>query len=186
MNHYEVLGVAPDASPVEVRRAYVAKARAHHPDFHAATGGSERARSERQMQLVNDAWHVLGDPSRRADYDRTLSSARPSLSTARPSPPRRTASGASVHFRPLDPDPDDGDAFDESDVPFERPGRTPPRWMVLAPPAAVAGGLGLVVLGLVVSLRAVVALGVLGVALGAVGFLLAPFYAMTGGHGPRR
>ena len=64
MSLYDVLGVAPSAPPAEVRQAYVALARQHHPD---RTGGDASA-----MRAVNEAWATLSDPARRAAYDRTL------------------------------------------------------------------------------------------------------------------
>lgn len=50
MNPYEVLGVDPGATPDEVRRAYLALARRHHPD----AGGDAAA-----MRQVNEAWRSL-------------------------------------------------------------------------------------------------------------------------------
>ncbi|HEY4555020.1 MAG TPA: J domain-containing protein, partial [Lysobacter sp.] len=65
--HYQVLKVAPDA-PVEViRAAYRALAARHHPDRR----GDDPAAAE-QMQRVNEAYSVLGDPIRRARYDALL------------------------------------------------------------------------------------------------------------------
>ena len=63
MTHYEALGVRVSATTEEIRRAYLRQARLHHPDV----GGGDRA-----MQALNEAWAVLGDPVRRARYDRTL------------------------------------------------------------------------------------------------------------------
>jgi curved DNA-binding protein CbpA len=71
--HYEVLGVARSASTEQVRAAYRAAARDHHPD-----AGGDPAR----MRAVNAAWTVLGDPVRRAAYDRQLAGRR-----AAPAPP---------------------------------------------------------------------------------------------------
>jgi hypothetical protein len=50
MSPYEVLGVSPSASPEEIRRAYLALARRHHPD----AGGSAD-----QMRRLNEAWAAL-------------------------------------------------------------------------------------------------------------------------------
>lgn len=66
---YRVLGVEPDATPAEVRAAYLARARAAHPDRHAGDPDAQRAAEER-MRSVNAAWSVLGDPERRAAHDR--------------------------------------------------------------------------------------------------------------------
>ena len=64
MTHYDVLGVPSTAPTSEVRRAYVALARRHHPDREGGDASTMRA--------INDAWSTLRDPQRRATYDRTL------------------------------------------------------------------------------------------------------------------
>jgi len=65
-SHYEVLGVSASATQAEVRAAYRAAARDHHPD-----AGGDAA----HMRALNVAWAVLGDPVRRAAYDRALAGA---------------------------------------------------------------------------------------------------------------
>lgn len=64
--HYDILGVAPDASSEAIRAAYRERARRFHPDLPAidATGGT--------MSEVNEAYRVLQDPNRRSAYDRSL------------------------------------------------------------------------------------------------------------------
>src|SRR6185437_244398 len=61
---YQLLGVAPDASDEDIKRAYRQKAREHHPD---ATGGDPE--SEAHFKEVSFAYEVLRDPERRARYD---------------------------------------------------------------------------------------------------------------------
>ncbi|MFP3465723.1 DnaJ domain-containing protein [Leifsonia sp. SIMBA_070] len=58
---YEVLGVHPDVSHDELRRAYRRLLRETHPD----TGGTAAA-----FQSVQHAWELIGDPEDRARYDR--------------------------------------------------------------------------------------------------------------------
>jgi molecular chaperone DnaJ len=58
---YEVLGVRPDVSHDELRRAYRRLLRETHPD----TGGTAAA-----FQAVQQAWELVGDPDDRARYDR--------------------------------------------------------------------------------------------------------------------
>jgi len=70
VDHYEALGVPDDADPAEIRRAYLASARRHHPDFHAAGSEAERSGHAARMKAVTEAWHVLGDVDRRHEYDR--------------------------------------------------------------------------------------------------------------------
>jgi hypothetical protein len=65
LTHYDVLGVAPDATADEVRAAYRARARALHPD-RAGDAGAQA------MALLNDAYRALRDPERRRAYDDEL------------------------------------------------------------------------------------------------------------------
>ena len=109
---YAVLGVARRASAEEVRRAYLALARRHHPDAHAEGGAGARAAAERRMQEVNAAWAVLGDPGRRAAFDR-----------AEREQGGRRAAAPDPGFRPFDPGPDP-DPADAPDVPY-RPAPAP-------------------------------------------------------------
>jgi molecular chaperone DnaJ len=57
--------VSPHATQAEIRAAYRALARRHHPD---ARGG----RPSPEMAGINEAWTVLSDPGRRARYDADL------------------------------------------------------------------------------------------------------------------
>jgi hypothetical protein len=61
---YEVLGVGRDADLDEIRTAYRARAKAHHPDLR---GGDPQANAE--MILINQAREVLLDPRLRAAYN---------------------------------------------------------------------------------------------------------------------
>ncbi|MBW7906301.1 MAG: J domain-containing protein [Phycisphaerae bacterium] len=62
---YEILGVSRTASQDEVKRAYRRLAKAHHPDRNP---GSKVA--EQRFKEIQAAYEVLGDPQRRAQYDR--------------------------------------------------------------------------------------------------------------------
>lgn len=68
-DHYRTLGVTPKATAAEIRRAYLAKARRHHPDHHLASTPTARADNERAMRDANAAWAVLGDVNARRRYD---------------------------------------------------------------------------------------------------------------------
>src|SRR5487761_2204762 len=64
-DYYDTLGVARDASADEIRAAYRALARKHHPD-----GAKDKAVAETHFRTINEAYEVLSDPNKRAQYDR--------------------------------------------------------------------------------------------------------------------
>lgn len=67
-NLYETLGVKPDATPAELKRARRRRAEQVHPD----KGGSQE-----EMSAVNHAFDVLNDPMKRLLYDQTGQDSRP-------------------------------------------------------------------------------------------------------------
>jgi len=71
--HYEILGVDPRASAEEIRKAYLRRARALHPDRNYGRPPDEARAVEQAMQQVNVAWNVLSDPPKKLAYDNRLS-----------------------------------------------------------------------------------------------------------------
>lgn len=63
-DYYEVLGVAPDASLEEIKRAYHKLAFQCHPDRN-----SESEEANEEMERINEAFAVLADPVKRREYD---------------------------------------------------------------------------------------------------------------------
>jgi molecular chaperone DnaJ len=62
-DYYEVLGVGRGASSEEIKRAFRRLAREHHPDVNKDDPEAER------FKEINEAYQVLSDPERRAQYD---------------------------------------------------------------------------------------------------------------------
>lgn len=63
-DYYAALEVPIDASAATIRSAYRRLAKEHHPDR------NDSAVAKARMQSLNEAWAVLGDPARRAEFDR--------------------------------------------------------------------------------------------------------------------
>lgn len=72
---YAVLGVGRGATPTQITHAYRAAVRRLHPDSRAPqspASGPAATAADRELQRILDAYAVLRDPQRRADYDRQL------------------------------------------------------------------------------------------------------------------
>ena len=66
--HYGLLGVRPDASVAEIKKAFREKVKLYHPDRTPGVDGS-------RFQAIMEAWGVLSDPIKRKIYDRQLQKA---------------------------------------------------------------------------------------------------------------
>jgi hypothetical protein len=168
-SHYDVLGVSFGATIEEVRAAYRRAARDHHPD-----AGGDPAR----MTDLNAAWHVLGDPARRAAYDRELA--------------RRPAHPGSIR-RPAAEEPGVGGAWDSISGVFRtaeewaelvddeplRPTRSIEGWWALIPPSTLMAAVGCIFGAFIFTAPSLLALagGLLVLSLGL--FVLAPLRAMS-------
>lgn len=69
---YRALGVEPTATPEEIQIAFRRVIRSVHPDRHV-----DAPADHAEITRLVEAWHVLGDPARRADFDRTRRSPEP-------------------------------------------------------------------------------------------------------------
>lgn len=62
-DYYETLGVEPGAGEAEIKTAYRRLARKFHPDVSKEKGAEER------FKAINEAYEVLRDKDKRAEYD---------------------------------------------------------------------------------------------------------------------
>lgn len=62
---YEVLGVSRDASPEDIKSTYRRLARKYHPDVNPGDPSAEE-----KFKEIGQAYNVLSDPDKRAQYDR--------------------------------------------------------------------------------------------------------------------
>jgi curved DNA-binding protein CbpA len=81
-DYYAILGITPDATLADIKKAYRKLARQHHPDRN--NGDPEAAERFRQ---VTEAYDVLSDPAARKEYDSTRPPVTPTgLSGFEPDP----------------------------------------------------------------------------------------------------
>lgn len=65
-NPYDILGVSNAASASEIKKAFHQRAKKYHPDHNKTDPKANELIAE-----INAAWEILGDPMRRAEFDRS-------------------------------------------------------------------------------------------------------------------
>ena len=65
-NLYNILGVSPNATLDEIKKAYRSLAMRHHPDRNAHPGAESR------FNAIKTAYELLSDPKKRTEYNQSL------------------------------------------------------------------------------------------------------------------
>jgi DnaJ-class molecular chaperone len=78
-DYYEILGVAHDAAPEAIKKAYRALARKYHPDVNPGDKSAEA-----RFKEVQQAYDILSDQEKRARYDRYGDAAFEGMAAAGP------------------------------------------------------------------------------------------------------
>src|SRR4051794_13037400 len=63
-DYYEILGVPRSASEADIKKSFRKLAREYHPDV-----AKNKKQAEEKFKELNEAYEVLGDPTKRKKYD---------------------------------------------------------------------------------------------------------------------
>ncbi|HJZ75161.1 MAG TPA: J domain-containing protein [Vicinamibacterales bacterium] len=93
-NYYELLEITPAATADEVKRSFRAQIAKYHPDKVQHLGKEFQAMAADRAAELTEAYRILSDEGRRADYDRAFAAGGAPSAPAPPSPAaaRATAS----------------------------------------------------------------------------------------------
>lgn len=70
-NYYKIMGLKSGATENEIKSAYRLLAKRFHPDVNPGN-----AAAAEKFAALGEAYEILSDPSKRADYDRQIAMER--------------------------------------------------------------------------------------------------------------
>jgi curved DNA-binding protein CbpA len=86
-NYYELLEIPPTSSSEEIKRAFRVQIARYHPDKVQHLGREFQAMAADRATELTEAYRILSDEERRADYDKLWAAAGASFEPPPPAPP---------------------------------------------------------------------------------------------------
>jgi tetratricopeptide (TPR) repeat protein len=85
LTHYDLLGVALNATAADVKNAYLAAAKSYHPDTlsRSIVDPQTREQANKVFAAIGTAYAVLSRPQKRSEYDASLQDGEPALDAER-------------------------------------------------------------------------------------------------------
>jgi len=103
-DYYQLLELTPAASQEEIKRAFRAQIARYHPDKVQHLGEEFQAMAATRATELTEAYRILSDVGRRAEYDTVRASTAPSVASAPPPPsPPAAAHATAASSAPHDP-----------------------------------------------------------------------------------
>ena len=72
-SHYVTLELSPTATTKDIKEAFIRLSKKYHPDLNP---DGQTSKDKERFQLVVEAYEVLGDPTRKKEYDASLGLSR--------------------------------------------------------------------------------------------------------------
>jgi curved DNA-binding protein CbpA len=94
--YYELLDLPPAASAEDVKKAFRQQIARYHPDKVQHLGKEFQEMAAERAAELTEAYRILANEGSRAEYDRTLGTARPAAATAAPAAAATQAPSAPV------------------------------------------------------------------------------------------
>jgi curved DNA-binding protein CbpA len=109
-NYYELLEISPGSSADEVKRSFRAQIARYHPDKVQHLGREFQSMAAERAAELTEAYRILSDPGRRAEYDRTLAAVGSLTASPRADEPTTAQHQAAPEAPPASPPPPVTDA----------------------------------------------------------------------------
>jgi len=121
--HYENLELPPTASSDDIKKSFRSLIARYHPDKVQHLGKEFQDMAADRAAELTEAYRILSDAGRRADYDRTLGAASPAAAPPAPSAPAAAAPPAPDRTAPYEP-PKPAESAQEDQAPADKKAST--------------------------------------------------------------